>query len=347
MATAIQAIPSVFAVSSPSALGTTSPLAQRANSLLIVPSVIVTLGANSPVPVTYNAAGLFESLLRVADTTTGTSGAAVVPAPAASNPDTATTTTMVDQTLARQTLIDSFASATGLDTIGATSVTGNAEIVQGLLSNNAVQPSDSLLSTNLGLSVAALLNSTGTAATTTTASNGTWITTVATTGNPTSADMTQALNSSLLGNVDLTTSSTPKVRSNATGTTANTGAVSNAIHSMAAAATIAPVGTAATTPATTPATASNTPSAAVGANASGTPEVTSALADSFLLDSVAQAQATIEGNPAYASAAAGLYMNAMVFHSQQSAAAGPLGTADSVQPVAALPRVSAVKLVRR
>jgi hypothetical protein len=245
-------------------------------------------------------------------------------------------------------LINSYASATGLDTSVAASVADNKATIQGLSSNSTVQSSDSLLATNLGLSAAALLDSTGTAATTTTASNGTWITTVASTGNPTSTDITQGLNSSLLGNVDLTTASTQKLSSNATGRTAGTGTVSNAIHSVAAAAAaVAPVGTTAATPATSPAAASNTPSPAVGANASGTPEVTSALADNFLLDSVAQARATIEGNPAYASAAAGLYMSARIFHSQQSTAAEPPSTADSVQPAAALPHVSAVTLGRR
>jgi hypothetical protein len=82
------------------------------------------------------------------------------------------------------------------------------------------------------------------------------------------------------------------------------------------------------------------------ADTSGTPADTSVLADRLLLDSVAQAEATIEGNPAYASAASGLYMSAMIFHLLQSSAAGPASIADRVQPVTAPPNVSAVKLIR-
>jgi len=170
MATAIQTVPGIIAASSQAALGKMSPLAQRAVSLLSVPSVIVTLGANSPVPATYNAAGSVESFLRAATT-----------------PATATST---------------------------------------------------------------------------------------------------------------------------------------------AAAAV-----------------SNAPAASVGASTGSSPSVSSALADNFFVDSVAQAAATIEGNPAYASAAAELYMSARMFHSQQALSAEPPSMADAVRPVAALRNVSAVKLV--
>jgi hypothetical protein len=279
MATAIQAVPSVITVSRPLAPWAISPLAQRADSLFIVPSVIVALGANSPVPLTYNSAGLFDS-----------------------------STSTTDLGLLN-------VSATALDSTGTAVATAPAT-------------------------------------TTTTAGNGASIATVvASTGNPISANITPPLNSPLLGNADLTAVSTQKLRGDTAATGAAAMVASNANDLVAAApVATAPVDTTTATPATASATASaavsNAPSAPMAADTSGSPADTSALADSFLLDSVAQAETTIEGNPAYASAASGLYMSAMIFHLQQSSAAGPASVADSVQLVTAPSNVSAVKLIR-
>lgn len=68
-----------------------------------------------------------------------------------------------------------------------------------------------------------------------------------------------------------------------------------------------------------------------------------ALSNSLFVNSVAQARANVEGNPAYASAVAGLYMSAAIFQAQQAIALA--STADSVQPIAATPAVGAVKAV--
>lgn len=77
------------------------------------------------------------------------------------------------------------------------------------------------------------------------------------------------------------------------------------------------------------------------------PGDTSALADAFLENFVVRAHATIARNPDYASVAAGLYMSARIFTSQQVAAIAPLNAVGSMQPVVALPNVSAVKAERR
>lgn len=52
----IQAVPGVDTVRALSSLGRVSQLAQAANSSYSVPSVLVTLGAESPIPLTYTLA---------------------------------------------------------------------------------------------------------------------------------------------------------------------------------------------------------------------------------------------------------------------------------------------------
>jgi hypothetical protein len=311
MISAIQATQSVYAAGNSPALGSIPQLVQRAISLLIVPSAIVSLGTTSPVPVTYNEEGLFESQL-----------------PAAHAVPVATA-----------------------DTTAAAGVAGNTVVLQALPSNSQAQSIDSLLSTNLGLSAATLLGSTGAAATTTTAgSDGTWVTTVTPTASPTIDDITLALNGSLLGNVDLSAASTAAISGTTTGTNANTGMVSNPIPAVGAVPAVAtPVATVAATLATASPVAStavnNTPPSSIAANSSA--EATGAWADNFLLDSVAEARANIDRNPAYAGAAAGLYLSAMIFHLLPASAIVLPNITDSVQPVAAPPIVSAVKLARR
>lgn len=72
-----------------------------------------------------------------------------------------------------------------------------------------------------------------------------------------------------------------------------------------------------------------------------TPITASAVSNNFLVDSVAQAMANIEGNPAYANMVAGLYMSAMILRSQQASATLP-NTSYVVQPISAVPRINAV-----
>jgi hypothetical protein len=60
------------------------------------------------------------------------------------------------------------------------------------------------------------------------------------------------------------------------------------------------------------------------------------------LDYAAIALDNIAGNPAYATAAAGLYMNVAVFRSQQMSSAGLPETPYSLQAVAASPAVKPV-----
>jgi hypothetical protein len=145
-----------------------------------------------------------------------------------------------------------------------------------------------------------------------------------------------------LGNIDLTTASTGIVGSPTKPTT--TGSVSNAISPL----TATPAATAATA---TPATVTATGSTAIGnasansaaATTGGAAATNITLANGFLLDSIAQAATTIERNPAYASAAAGLYLNAMIFHLQHATHLDLANIADSVQPVTAMPAINAVE----
>jgi hypothetical protein len=250
-------------------------------------------------------------------------------------------------------LIDLYSSATGLEATSAASVSSAADILQGLPSNSTVQSINNLLTTDLGLSAAALLDSTGTAATTTTIdSNGNSITTVAPTANPTSANSTPDVNSLLLANPTPTSATTQAVSSGTAVTTTNTSPVSNTIPLAAptpTAATSAAIITATpniAAPETTAPAVSNVTLSSVAMNASSTLDVTSALSDNFLTDSVAQALANIGGNPTYASTVAGLYMSAVIFHTQQASADALASSAEDVQPVTAAQHASAVKLAR-
>lgn len=93
MVTAIPAVSSVYAASTLPSSGPISQLAQNANSLIYFPSVILTLGTTSTVPLTYNAAGLFESLLQVADTSQGTATSATAAVSTANTANAAATAT--------------------------------------------------------------------------------------------------------------------------------------------------------------------------------------------------------------------------------------------------------------
>lgn len=70
---AVQSIQSVQAITPLPTLGRISHVAQVANSSFSIPSVILNLGTVSPAPLTYNAAGLFESLSRTTGTSSGAS----------------------------------------------------------------------------------------------------------------------------------------------------------------------------------------------------------------------------------------------------------------------------------
>ena len=367
MASVIPLIPSVSTLTTSPVPGLIARLAQQASSQVAVPSVIVSFATTSPFPITYNASGTFDTLLSLASAATATTPA-VEAATSGQNPvapladdttdDTIDDTTVpsegnqdtltLDQALARQMLIDLYSSATGLDTTAAANAVALADILQELPADSTAQSIASLLTTNLGLAAAALLDSTGTAATTTTTSNGTAITTLAPAVNPTANEIAPALDSTLLANVDLTAASTAVVGSPTKPAATNSGAASNATAPVAA----TPIAATATANNVAPtATAAATGSTAVGnalansaaATAGGTGETTNTLANGFLLDSIAQAATTIETDPAYANAAAGLYLNAMLFHSQQPVTLALADIADTVQPVAALPSVSAVR----
>lgn len=368
MTTAIQAVSSAYIASIPPALRPIPQLAQRADALLIVPSVILSLGATSPLPITYNAAGLFESLTQVAGISQDASGATTTPAAtanavgtaiAAARGDGATTlvgdlaasinfstpaagfgflnvsptslslpaisaqaltallapdsnpaspggagTLTVNQTLARQMMIDLYSSDTGLNTASAASASGAMDILQGLPSNSTVQSIDSPPSADFRLSATALLDNTGTARSAAPA-------VVAAQAAATPAE---------------TTTATPAAAARGTAPAAVGNATATAVTASASGI---------------PATAT-----AVTASAGSASAAASALSNDFLMDSVARALANIERNPAYASTVAGLYMSAVVFHSQQASAALP-NTADSVGPVTAVPNITAVKSVRR
>ena len=91
MISAIQTVPNIAAFSALPNLGRISYLPQGADSSLPNPSAILTLGTGLPVPLTYNAAGQFDTLLHetgIADNS------------AASGLDTATTAKDVSGTAA-------------------------------------------------------------------------------------------------------------------------------------------------------------------------------------------------------------------------------------------------------
>ena len=323
MIAVIPAAPAAYPVSTLSAPGSISRLARTAASLVSVPSVILTFGATSAVPLTYSAAGLFEPLFQSASTSRGAFGSPAATANTAGNATTAQSlaasttqalaamlapnvnsssaggadTLTVSQALDRQLLIDFYSTAAGLDAATAASVINATGILQGLPPASAVQAANSLLSNNLGPPATTLLAGTETAATTA----------------PTGRNV----------------------------------AIGSAIRSVAAEpATANPAATIAATPATAaPAAApvvGNAATTGAGGAVSVAPAADTSLASNFVMDSVAQAAANIAGNPAYANTVAGLYINALIYRSQQEFGATPPSTSDSVQPVTVVSRVRSI-----
>ncbi|MDD5176365.1 MAG: hypothetical protein PHQ05_08105 [Sterolibacterium sp.] len=117
MISAIQTVPNIAAFSALPNLGRISYLTQGANSSIPIPSTILTLGTKLPVPLTYNAAGQFETLLQG----TGT---------------------------------DYNSAATGLDTTTTASVFNAMNILQGVASDNTGKALNNLLSADLVLAAA-------------------------------------------------------------------------------------------------------------------------------------------------------------------------------------------------
>jgi hypothetical protein len=320
MSTAIQTVPATYAVNTLAALNSISRVAQQANSSLFVPDVISTLsGSASAVPITYNSAGLFESLLQVADAAQGASGSTTALGDSANS---------ADQGVARLLAIDpnSAAMGTGASTT-ATNVYDAAGMLQGLLPDSAVKVLGSLLSKELGPAAAA--NSASAAAT-------------AATG----ADAAMTLKSLLLANaVDLSAAATEAAGNGIASATIGAGTVGNTVSAATAApAASTAAGSIAATPdtalsdATSPDAASGGNTAAATTNAGGTPDVTAASTGNFIPDSAAQALANSEGSFAYANAVSGLYMSAVIYRAQQTAAA-QLNAPAGVQPLTAVPGI--------
>jgi hypothetical protein len=314
-------------------LGATAQAAQKSNSPLFSPDVISILsGSASAIPVTYNAAGLIESVLQAAGTSGGASGSVTAQAltallarnftPSAPNGADALT---ANQNLARLLAADPNSAATGMDAnAAAAKVYDAAGMLRGLPSDSATMVQNSLLSYELGRAAAA--GRTGTAATT---ASGT--------------DATLALKDLLLTNTELTVAAKAAAAGDITDTAADTSSAVSTIRSTAAAApavTSAAGAIAATTAAA--ASSANADAASIATTVAVTGKAgdiagaSSALTSKFLLDSTAQALANIQGNAAYANAVSGLYMSAAIFRAQP-ALATELNTADRVQSVSAVP----------
>jgi hypothetical protein len=313
MITAIQALPSIDTIPALAALGMASPSAQQANSLLIVPDVILSLGTTWPPPITYSATGLLTSFVQSADPLPWIAAATTAAEALLSAPPAAPT-----------------------------------DILQGLLSNSITQSIGNPLATDPGFILAALPTIPGALTTAAAISNA--VTTIMETTSPaTGTETTTPPKEPLLAKADLTA---PATAANSRSNTATTGhtvvaATSSTDVAPVAAAPVEAITESPTTaaPDAVPAPAGSTAAAAPAVDANGASGAAIALANSLLVDSVAQARANIEGNPAYASAVAGLYMSAAIFQAQQAVALA--STADSVQPIGAVPGVAAVKAVGR
>jgi hypothetical protein len=245
----------------------------------------------------------------------------------------------VNETLAREMLNDLYSAGTDLGT-GTTDTSGAAAIIQGLPSSTSLQSINTLLSTDLGLDAAAMMASNGTAATVTTIDkNGNRVTTIAPGALPVSGDNTSDVSSLLVANTGLSPAATTTVPDGTSTANTRLATVNRATPQVAAAP--AQVVLPATTTAVAP-TAAN-PEAIAGSVTNGTPapDAASGVADGFLLDSVAQAVANIDRNPAYAGAVAGLYMNALIFNAQQIFADALPDSAQRIQPVSAMQSVAA------
>ena len=337
MSIAVQTVANTSAVNTLAALGSIAQAAQKSNSLFFSPDVISILsGSASSTPVTYNAAGLIESVLQVADasgSSGGASGSATAQALAAllarnfnpSAPNGADALT-ANQDLARLLAAAPNSATTSTDAnAAAASVYDAAGMLLGLPSDGTATAQSNLLFYELGRAAAA-----GTAAT---AASGT--------------DALLALKSLLLANVDLTAAAKAAVTSSSAsaGTSAGTSGVVSTIASTPAATpavTTAADAIAATTAAAVSSTTADTANTATAFTATGnagdTTGASGALTNNFVQDTAAQALANIEANPAYANAVSGLYMSVAIFRAQQALAAG-LNAAGSIQPISAVPNV--------
>ena len=275
MTAAIQAVSSAYTASLPPALIPILQRAQQANPSLFDPSVIVTLGAPASAPLTYNADGLYEPLLRIANTPQDASGSAPT------------------QVLA---------ALLGQDFPPATA--SSANLLHGLPPDQAISTLNSQLPTNFALGITASLVSSDTAAT----------------AKPqlTTAAVSEAI------------PTTPTVAATPPTTLAARPVI---------AATNAAMNTATVSTGTPPVTT-------VAGSTRGTSAPALPMANSFLRDDVARALKTISSDPAYASAAAGLYLRVAILRSQQMSE-DMLNSSSRVQPVTALPAVTPVQAVRR
>jgi hypothetical protein len=344
MLTAIQAVSSVNTVSLLPPLARVSVLTSEAGTSFVVPSTIVTLGASSAVtdPLTYNAAGLFGSLLQLnelnqtaangAEPATGGVTLNDLAALLGLDSDTLTNTAagLLDTPLNLQSLPASTIQAlttlleqTANDTTNDT----NAIVVNQTLTS-LVETALNTGASALEATPAAMLAG---AASDITAdgSNGT----LEDIANPVTT-VTPAVNAQLRAATDLTAEATavepaletlialPVTAASATATTTRARA-GDATGNIAGLVTVTSEIT--TDTATTTATAS-TPAATAtsAAAAAATPQ----------LHPAAQALNNISGNPAYAFAAASMYLSAAIARMQPIAATTrPASAAEAPQPV--------------
>jgi hypothetical protein len=307
MVTAIQAVPNISTVGTLLTLGPISQLAQNADSLLALPSVILSLGATAPTPLTYSATGLFVSLLQMpgaspdAADTASTAGTTAAPATGAS-----AATPIADLT----TLLEAGTPVAGAGLVNASVNFQN-------------------LSATTGAALAALLAAAGNSATPAT--------------DALTIQQALARQQAVDANSALAAADTISVEPlmEIAGTTATpVVAASDNTNVVRAAATTAP-GTVAGAVGVTAAGATALATATDGgASATATAEATAAVTDNFLLDAIAQALATIAQNPAYANTVAGLYVNVAILRAQQTAALP--NAADRPLPVAAIAATRAV-----
>jgi len=376
MSLVIQPLANTYIVSQTPTLAVVPQAAVTVDSLLVTPSVILSLGATKSVPITYNAAGLFDVLLQAANnsqaasiaassalvstnatasvstTATGSVGASLLTDLAtllgisitATSSSTVNTSTAVqsqsattDQVLlaigdnslsignssslaiteamVRLMQIHLYSEVTGLSTSIDTS--GAAATLQNLKTSSIDSSISSLLSPNLVFPLA----------TTSVGNDSTVVTAV---------DL--AATNALLSAVDLTAPSTAAVSDLTKQSPVSVNATSDTVPTVVATpeATL-PVAAVAVTPVATAATTS-----AATVNVDSSTATAGAVSNNFFQDYVTQALANIEGNPAYASTVAGLYMSTLILHSQQASAIALPDTSRTILPIQAVSRVSAV-----
>lgn len=232
MITAIQAVPSGYAVSSPLPSGQVTQPAQKAKSLLSVPGVIVTLGATSPLPLTYNAAGLFTSLL----TSLSAPGSTTIPVDAANTAGTVTDLAALLGLGATATSSGVPNASDGLQNLPATT----SQALTGLLTSDLIPSSagsaDTLaINQALARQLAIDLNSSATGLGATTSAASTFSATGILQGLPPDLRV-QALNSLLSTDLGLAAAA-PLGSIGTAATTTNTGSVSTGITTAATTAT--------------------------------------------------------------------------------------------------------------